>query len=572
MNPSRQTNRALFPRSVLLAVLGLTLVTVVPVWGTPPIHFRDATESSGIHFVHNDGSTGKRYIMETVASGLGLIDYNGDGWPDIYFLTGAPLPEPNTTNRPAGNALYRNNRDGTFTDVTAQSGTGIYGDCFGCVVADYDNDGFEDIFVTGYGRNWLLHNNGDGTFTDVTEKSGLGGSSYPGCIGAGCAFLDYDRDGNLDLYVGHYLKFDLASAKPWTLKNVPAYCNPRSFAPVASQLFHNNGDGTFTDVSDSSGIGKHKGYAMGVVCSDFDGDGWPDIFVGNDVMENFLFHNKHDGTFEEIALPAGVAYDQFGDPVGAMGANVGDFDGDGRPDIVVTDYQSKLTILYRNLGNMLFQDVTAATGAGTGSFAKVKWGCGLVDFDNDGVLELFTAAGHLQDLVEQYDRSTTYKERGILLQQKGNRFVDVTMDSGALQDTVQSSRGVVFGDLNNDGKLDAVMANSRARPTVMFNETVTTNHWITLKLAGVRSNRSAVGAVARVTAGGRTQMDEVRAGRAYQGGEDLRLHFGLGSAQVVDHLEVRWPSGITNAWKNLKPDQIILLKENVSPSAPISPQ
>jgi hypothetical protein len=528
----------------------------------PPIRFRDATESSGIHFAHTDGSSGKRYIMETAASGLGLIDYNGDGWLDIYFLNGAPLPGSPQPERPPMNALYRNNHDGTFTDVTKQSGAGVMGYSLGCAVADYDNDGYEDLFITGYGRNWLLHNNGNGTFTDVTEKAGLGHSSYPGCVGAGCAFLDYDRDGHVDLYVGHYLKFDEATWKPWTLKNVPTYCNPRSFPPVASQLFHNNGDGTFTDVSESSGIGKYKGYAMGVVCSDFDNDGWPDIFVGNDVMENFLFHNKGDGTFEEIGLPAGVAYDQYGDPLGAMGANAGDFDGDGRPDIIVTDYQSKLTTLYRNLGNMQFQDVTVTTGAGTGSFPLVKWGCGLVDFDNDGVPEIFTAAGHLQDSVEQYDRSTTYKERSLLLQQRSGRYVDVTAGSGAIMATVESSRGAIFGDLNNDGKVDIVMLNSRARPTLMINETATTNHWVLLKLTGTKSNRSAVGAVARVTAGGRTQTDEVRAGRGYQSAEDLRLHFGLGSAAVIERLEVRWPSGMTNLWTNLTADRVLQLKEN----------
>jgi hypothetical protein len=428
-------------------------------------------------------------------------------------------------------------------------------------VADYDNDGYEDIFITGYGQNWLLHNNGDGTFTDVTEKAGLGHSSYPGCVGAGCAFLDYDRDGNLDLYVGHYLKFDEATWKPWTLKNVPAYCNPRSFPPVASQLFHNNGDGTFTDVSESSGIGRYNGYAMGVVCSDFDNDGWPDIFVGNDVMENFLFRNKGDGTFEEIGLPAGVAYDQYGDPLGSMGVNVGDYDGDGRPDIIVTDYQGKLTTLYRNLGNMQFQDVTVPTGAGTGSFALVRWGCGLVDFDNDGVPEIFTSAGHLQDSVEQYDRTTTYKERSLLLQQRSGRFVDVTAGSGAIMATVESSRGAVFGDLNNDGKIDIVMLNARTRPTLMMNETATTNHWVLLKLIGVKSNRSAVGAVARLTAGGRIQVDEVRAGRGYQSAEDLRLHFGLGSTPVIERLEVRWPSQATNVWTNLAADRVIELRE-----------
>ena len=550
------------PRPTLSAAILLCFIALAtPLSSAPPIVFRDATASSGIQFVHTDGSFGKRYIMETVASGLGLIDYNNDGWEDIYFLNGAPLPGgPQPQKRPT-NALYRNNRDGTFTDVTAKSGAGIPGYSLGCAVADYDNDGYEDIFITGYGQNWLLHNNGDGTFTDVTEKAGLAHSSYPGCVGAGCAFLDYDRDGHLDLYVGHYLKFDEGAWKPWTLKNVPAYCNPRSFPPVASQLFHNNGDGTFTDVSESSGIGKYKGYAMGVVCSDFDQDGWPDIFVGNDVMENFLFHNKGDGAFEEIALPAGVGYDQYGDPLGSMGANAGDFDGDGLPDIILTDYQSKLTTLYRNLGHMQFQDVTVKTGAGTGSFPLVKWGCGLVDFDNDGVPEIFTSAGHLQDSVEQYDKTTNYKERSILLQQRNDRYVDVTAASGAIMATVESSRGAVFGDLNNDGKVDIVMLNARTHPTLMINETATTNHWVLLKLTGTKSNRSAVGAVARVTAGGRSQVDEVRSGRGYQSAEDLRLHFGLGPAVDMEQIEVRWPSGLTNVWTHLPGDQIIQLKE-----------
>ncbi|MGO8698475.1 MAG: CRTAC1 family protein [Limisphaerales bacterium] len=541
---------------------GLALLISGPLSAAPPIRFRDATATSGIQFVHSDGSSGKRYIIETVASGLGLIDYNGDGWPDIYFLNGAPLPGTPPPQQPTMNALYRNNRDGTFTDVTAQSGTGVSGYCLACAVADYDNDGYEDIFITGYGQNWLLHNNGNGTFTDVTEKAGLAHSSFPGCVGAGCAFLDYDRDGHLDLYVGHYLNFNEGTRKAWTLKNVPAYCNPRSFPPVASQLYHNNGDGTFTDASASTGIGRYKGYAMGVVCSDFDNDGWPDIFVGNDVMENFLFHNKRDGTFEEIGLPSGVAYNEYGESLGTMGANVGDYDGDGLPDLLLTDYQGKLNTLYRNLGNMRFQDVTLRTGAGLGSFSLVKWGCGLVDFDNDGVPEIFTAAGHLQDTVEQFDRSTTYKERSLLLQQRAGRFVDVTAGSGAIAATVESSRGAVFGDLNNDGKIDIVLLNARTRPTLLINETATTNHWVLLKLIGSKSNRSAVGAVARVTAGGRTQADEVRSGRGYQSAEDLRLHFGLASAAVIDRLEVRWPSGATNVWTNLTADRVLQLSEN----------
>ena len=557
---------AFWPIAAQTVVSLLVLFLVSPtLFGGTPIRFRDATESSGIRFEHTDGSSGKRHIIETVASGLGLIDYNGDGYLDILFLNGAPLPgSPKPLQMPTC-ALYRNNRDGTFTDVTARSGLDVSAYSLGCAVADYDNDGHEDIFITGYGRHRLLHNNGDGTFTDVTDKAGLANSAWPGCVGAGCVFLDYDRDGYVDLFVGNYLQFDPAAARSWTQAGVPVYCNPRTFPPVPSRLYHNNRDGTFTDVSESSGIGTHKGYAMGVVAADFDGDGWPDIYAGNDVMENFLFHNKHDGTFEELGVLAGVGYDQYGDPQGTMGANAGDYDGDGRFDILVTKYQNQVNTLYRNLGNLQFQDVTVETGVGINSRSLVTWGCGLVDFDNDGVPEIFTAAGHLQDSVEQYDRSTTYKERSLLLQRRARRFEDVTAETGKALTELRVSRGAVFGDLNNDGKIDIVVLNARSRPTVLMNQSVTSNHWALLKLVGTRSNRSAVGTLARLTTGGRTQVDEVHAGRGYQSAEDLRLHFGLATNAIIDRLEVRWPSGWVNVWSNLTADRVLQLREGGPP-------
>ena len=552
--------------------LGLLLAATPALLGATSIHFRDATEAGGIRFVHADGSSGRRYIVETVTCGLGLIDYDGDGHLDLFFLTGGPLPGSPKPDRLPTNELYHNNRDGTFTDVTARSGVGIPGYAMGCAVADYDNDGHEDVFITNYGAHRLLRNNGDGTFTDVTGKAGLATASFgPTCCGAGCAFLDYDRDGHVDLFVGNYLEFDAAKAQPCLQANVPVYCSPRTYPAVANRLFRNNGDGTFRDVSESSGIGRYKGYAMGMVCSDFDRDGWTDIYVGNDVMENFLFHNKQDGTFEEIGLPAGVAVDQYGEPQGSMGSNAGDYDGDGRFDIIVTDYQNQVNTLYRNLGvqrGMLqFQDVTVETGAGTGSRPLVTWGCGFVDFDNDGVRELFTAAGHLQDTVEQYDGSSTYQQRSLLLQQRGGRFVDVTTESGGALMKAESRRGAVFGDLNNDGKIDIVTLNARARPTVMINETATKDHWALLRLVGTKSNRSAVGAVARVTAGGRTQVDEVRAGRGYQSAEDLRLHFGLGTNSVIDRLEIRWPNGLEEVRTNLAVDRVIRVTEGEPISA-----
>lgn len=548
---------------VIIVVLAGTLA---PGFAATSIRFRDATRSAGIGYVHSDASSGQRHIVETVTCGLGLIDFDSDGLPDILFLNSGTLPGTTASGQAPTHRLYRNNGDSSFTDVTARSGLGISEYGMGCAVADYDNDGHEDVFITNYGAHRLMRNRGDGTFTDVTEKAGLSGaSSGPTCVGAGCAFLDYDRDGYADLFVGNYLEFDLTKAQPCREVSVPVYCSPRVYPMMTNRLFRNQGDGTFRDVTAPSGIGGFKGYAMGIVCSDFDGDGWTDIYVGNDVMENFLFHNKKNGTFDEIGLLAGAAYDQYGDPQGTMGANAGDYDGDGRPDIVVTDYQNQVTTLYRNLGasggQPMFQDVTVATGAGTSSRPLVTWGGGFADLDNDGVRELFTAAGHLQDTVERYDGSSTYKQRNVLLQWRDGRFADVTDESPGAMQVKESSRGAVFGDLNNDGRLDIVVLNARAAPTLMLNETPPRHHWTILKLIGTRSNRSAVGAVARITAGGKTQVDEVRAGRGYESAEDLRLHFGLGASAIIERLEVAWPSGLSEVRTNLAADRVLTLTE-----------
>ena len=536
------------------ALLALTVVAT----GHAQTTFRDAGASCGITFQHTDGSSGRRYIMETIASGLGLIDYNNDGFLDIYFLNAAPLRGTPAASPPPINALYRNNGDWTFTDVTKESRTGDPGYALGCAVADYDNDDDEDIYITNYGPNVLLRNNGDGTFTDVTEEAGLGDPSF----GAGCSFLDYDRDGLVDLYSDNYLIFKYEEFKPCFRTGVPTYCRPRHYAAVPDILYRNNGDGTFTDVSMESGIGEYEGYGMGMVCSDFDLDGWTDIYVGNDVQENYLFHNNRDGTFEEIGLLAGVAYDLNGDEQGSMGANAGDFDGDGLFDIIVTDYQNQLATLYRNLGNMEFQDVTLLTGAGAGTLPFVTWGCGFPDFDNDGVRELFIAAGHLQDTVEQFDQSSTYKQRNLIFKyQEDGTYVDITEQSGDAMQVVKSSRASVFGDLDNDGDIDIVILNPRDTPTIMINECNNGDHWILLKLVGTKANRSAVGALVFVTAGGKTQIDEVRSGRGYQSAEDLRLHFGLGKNAVIDRIEIRWPSDTVDVLTNVPADQILTVVE-----------
>lgn len=529
-----------------------------------PIRLRDATEFSGIQFRHTDGNSGARHIAETIASGLGLIDFDNDGDLDIYFLNGAPLPGSAKPSTSPTNALYRNNGNGTFEDVTAISGAGDASYSVGCAVADYDNDGDEDIFITNYGPHRLLRNNGNGTFTDATQQANLGTASLGAdCVGGGCAFLDYDRDGHLDLYVGNYLRS--IPVDPCERANIPVYCDPRTYPPLPDRLYRNNGDGTFRDVTAESGIGKYVGYTMGVVCSDFDGDGWTDIYVGNDVQENFLFLNRGNGTFKERGAIAGVAYDLYGDEQGTMGVNVADYNGDGRFDIFVTSYQNQVNTLYENLGGtgeaLQFQDATIRTGAGGNSLSLVTWGCGLADFDNDGRLEIFAAAGHLQDTIEQYDNSSTYRQRNQLFQWDSGRFKEIAASSGSGLQVVESSRGAVFGDLNNDGRCDIVVLNARTRPTVMLNETRSDHHWILLKLVGTRSNRSAVGAVVRLTAGGRTQVDEVRSGRGYQSSDDLRLLFGMGSETRVERLEIRWPSGLVEVRTDLPVDRVHRLVE-----------
>ncbi|MRR37962.1 VCBS repeat-containing protein, partial [bacterium] len=372
---------------VWLAALLSGLAAPAP--SSPSISFRNATEAAGIRFLHTDGSSGRRYIVETVASGLGLLDYNNDGWLDIFFLNASPLPGTPPPEPMPTSALYRNNRDGTFTDVTVQAGLDSPGYGMGCVVGDYDNDGHEDLFISYYGGQRLYRNRGDGRFEDVTRRTGLN-PDLEFHVGAGCVFLDYDRDGHLDVFVSDYLVFDPAQHKPHSFANVPIYVGPKSCPGLPSRLYRNQGDGTFNDVSQAAGISQYVGYGMGIVSADFDGDGWPDIYVGNDAQENFLFHNQRNGTFAEIGVASGTAYDQYGDAQGTMGSNAGDYDGDGRFDILVTDYQNQVNTLYRNLGRMQFEDVTVRTGAGIGSRPLVTWGCGIVDFDNDGVPEIFT--------------------------------------------------------------------------------------------------------------------------------------------------------------------------------------
>jgi len=521
----------------------------------------DVTKETGITFVHTDGGCGERYIMETVSAGLALFDYDGDGDIDIYFLNGAPL-KGTKSNAVPKNALYRNEGGWRFTDVTEEAGVGDTGYGLGVAVGDYDNDGDLDIYLNNYGPNVLYRNNGDGTFADVTAKAGVDNGFK---VGAGACFLDMDKDGDLDLYVSNYLDFSYEKHVSTATRGFPVYANPRFYLPLPDTLYRNNGDGTFTDVSEASGVGEHAGWGMGTVCGDYDNDGDTDVFVANDVAENFLFENDGTGRFEEVGLMAGIAYDLHGDEQGSMGVDCGDYDNDGLLDFHVTSYQGQLATLYKNLGNGMFEDVTLITGAGAGTLPHVTWGNGFVDFDNDGFRDIFIACGHLQDNVESYDDTTSYLARNILLMNTGDgKFIDVSDKSGNGMNVKLSSRGAGFDDLDNDGDVDVVILNSRREPTILRNDSPSKGHWLQIRLRGVKTNRDGIGAHVKVAAGDLTLIDEVHSGRGYQSHYGMRLHFGLGSRERIDRIEVRWIGGGVDVFEDIAADQLLLLTEGSS--------
>ncbi|HAK94772.1 MAG TPA: hypothetical protein DCM87_07140 [Planctomycetes bacterium] len=507
------------------------------------ITLTDVTKASGIAFVHTDGSSGARYIMETVSAGLATFDYDGDGDIDIYFVNGAPLRGASAAVPPR-NALYRNDGNWKFTDVTAQAGVGDTGYGLGATVGDYDNDGRPDLYVSNYGPNVLYRNNGDGTFTDTTAAAGVADGAK---VGAGVCFLDMDADGDLDLFVANYLEFSYDLHVSTSTRGVPVYANPRYYKPEAFTLFRNNGHGTFTDVSRESGIAAHRNWGMGIVCLDYDNDGDTDIFTANDVADNFLFQNDGRGNFEEVGLIAGVAYDMNGDEQGSMGVDCNDYDNDGRLDLYMTAYQSQFATLYRNRGDGTFEDATLRSGAGIGTLATVEWGNGFIDFDNDGWRDIFLARGHLQDTIDQWDDTASYEVANQLFRNQGDgTFRDVSAEAGGGMRVRLSSRGAAFEDLDNDGDIDVVIVNSRREPTLLRNDSPRGNHWLQVELRGVRANRGGVGARVKVVAGDLTLHDEVHAGRGYQSHFGSRLHFGLGTRAAIDRIEVKWLGGGTD--------------------------
>jgi hypothetical protein len=530
-----------------------------------PFHakFTDIAPAAGLHAPLIYGPPDhKTFIIETVACGCAFIDFDNDGWLDIFLLNGTRLEgAPEGTS----NKLYKNNRDGTFSDVTAKAGLAGTGWASGVTVGDFNNDGNDDLFLTYWGQNVLYRNNGDGTFTDVTEHSGLlhEGKRW----GAGCTFIDYDRDGRLDLFVANYLEFEPNRIpKPgestfcnW--KGIPVNCGPKGLPPGYVSLYHNNGDGTFTDVSEKSGVAKCKGsYCMTTVAADFDNDGWPDLYVACDSTPSFLLKNNHDGTFTDVGLETGVALNEDGMEQAGMGLGIGDYNLDGNLDILKTHFADDTAVLYRNDGKGNFEDVTNSVGLGVET-RYISWGAGMFDLDNDGNPDLFWVTGSVYPEIEKTLPNYPFKSPRILFRNLGDgKFEELMDQAGTGVTTPHASRGAAFGDFDNDGDVDVLILNLNEPPSLLRNDVSGTNHWLKVKLIGVKSNRSAIGA--RVTAhyGGKMQAQEVTAQASFYSANDLRVHFGLGTAQTVN-LDIRWPNGSVEKIANAPVDRLLTVRE-----------
>jgi hypothetical protein len=526
-----------------------------------PVRYVDVAGSAGISFQHDNAASPEKYLIETMGSGCGWIDYDQNGLLDLYLVNGAST-RLYTPKHALRSALYRNNGDGTFTDVTIKAGVGAEG-LFGMGVAvgDYDNDGFPDLLVLGYGRCILYHNNGDGSFTDVTDRAGVGNIRK---WGSSAAWFDYDNDGLLDLVIANYVDWS-PERNFWCGDKGPglrSYCHPDVYQGEPPTLYHNNGDGTFTDVSKRSGVGIKPGNGLGVVTFDYDNDGWQDIFIANDHMPNFLFHNNRDGTFRELGYSAGVAVGIDGQFEAGMGTDAADTTGSGRLDLVVTHLDQQLARFYQNLGEGYFEDATFRSRISYATFHLSGFGTRFMDYDNDGTRDLFMANGHVLDNIQRYHAETSYAEPKLMFRNNGHGiFENVSEQLGTDFRRPRVSRGAAIADFDNDGDLDILVSNNGEAPQLLRNDGGNTNHWLEIFLIGTRSNRDAVGARVRVTAGDLHLYDQRKGGMSYQSAQDPRLHLGLGEHEKIDAIEVIWPSGLVTMLENMRADQIISVKE-----------
>ena len=526
------------------------------------IKFEDIRKTSHINFVLRNSVSPQHYTFETMAGGVALFDYNNDGLLDIFFTNGAAIPSLEKTDASYANRLFRNNGDGTFTDVTESAGLKGIGYSMGVAAGDYDNDGFVDLYITGVNKNQLFHNNGNGTFTDVTEKAGVAGMvphlGKAWAVTAG--WFDYNNDGLLDLLVINYLDYGVKTAKLCVAQGLPAYCSPVEFLGTPNILYRNNGDGTFTDVSVQSHISQYVGKGMGLSFADYDNDGFTDVFIANDTFQNYLLHNNADGTFTDVGVVSGVAYNSFGNSIAGMGTDFRDLDNDGRPDIFETAMFGEGFPLYKNLGDGQFQDVTSVAGLATSS-RLTAWGTGVFDFDNDGYKDLFTANSDILDNSMELAHRPYGLPNG-LFRNKGNlTFEDLSAKAGASFSVPAPHRGAAFGDLNNDGKIDIVVTVMNGPPQILMNRTSNNNHWIILKLRGVKSNRDGLGTKVKITTALGSQYNEATTAVGYNSSSDKRVHFGLGTATVIDKLELNWPSGTRQVLMNVKANQILDVTE-----------